>query len=105
MANTVTATWNKSSFTAGETMTGTVSGTIDETTTTVVQQTVGPVTVPLVVAGGDPVVAEFPAVQVAVPTTTTVARPAMIDTALFNPNQGGRTWAVSADKLRITAVA
>jgi hypothetical protein len=103
----VTAAWDKTSYTAGQTITGTISGGDVLTTTTTTQGTAGPVTVPLVAADGATTTAVFPAVPVTLTTTVATPESVVIDTTVPIVDNGSpaRTWVVSANKLSITAVA
>jgi hypothetical protein len=104
----VTASWSKTSYNAGETMVGTISGTNAHTTgDTTTHQTAGPVTIPVSASpSGAQSTVTLAGVDVAttVPGTTTTES-VLIDTAAFVASQGGRTWTVSADRKSISAVA
>lgn len=97
----VTAGWDQPSYTEGQTITGTISGTNTHTEETVTQ--VGPVTVPLVAESGATTTISLP--QVPVTHTVTTVEDVVIDVAVFEVNQGGRTWTVSVDLKSITATA
>lgn len=103
----VTASWDQSSYTSGETITGTISGGDVLTTTTTATSTVGPVTVPIVAADGAQSTVSLPAVPVTVTTTTTTPESVVIDTtrAIVDSGTPSRTWVVLANKLSITATA
>jgi hypothetical protein len=105
----VTASWDKASYNAGDMITGTIAGgDVSTTTTGATTQTVGPVTVPIVAANGATATVVFPAVVADFPGTT-VATPesVVIDTtrAIVDSGTPARSWVVSANKLSITAVA
>lgn len=103
----VTAAWNQASYTTGQTITGTISGSDVLTATTTKQTTVGPVTVPIVAADGAQSTVSLPAVPVTVTTTTTTPESVVIDTTrpIVDNGTPARTWKVSADKLSISATA
>jgi hypothetical protein len=103
----VTAVWNQPSYTAGQTIIGTISGGDVLTTTTTSQETVGPVTIPIVAADGATSVVTLPAVQVAVTTTTATPESVVIDTTqpIVDSGTPARTWVVAANKLSISAIA
>lgn len=110
MADTfnVTASWNQASYTAGQTMVGTISGTNTHTTAdTVTHQTAGPVTIPVTAApSGAQSTVTLAGIDVATTVLgTTTTESVLIDTAAFVANQGGRVWTVSADRKSISAVA
>lgn len=106
-AFSVTAAWNQASYTTGQTMTATISGNDVLTQTTTTQTTVGPITVPIVAADGSQSTVSLPAVPVTVTTTATTPESVVIDTSrpIVDSGTPSRTWAVSADKLSITATA
>jgi hypothetical protein len=99
----VTGAWDKASYMAGQTITGTISGGDVLTTTTTAN--VGPVTVPVVAADGTQSTVSFPVVPVTV--TTTTPESVVIDTtrAIVDNGVPPRVWVVSANKLSITATA
>jgi hypothetical protein len=103
----VTASWDKTSYTSGQTITGTIAGSDVLTTTTTTTGQAGPVSVPLVAADGATTTANFPAVPVTITTTTTTPESVTIDTtkAIVDNGPTPRTWTVSANKLSITATA
>lgn len=103
----VTAAWNQASYTAGQTVVGTISGADVQTTTSTTQETIGPVTIPIVAADGTKSTVAIPAVQAAVTTTVTTPESVVIDTTQPVVDSGvpPRVWAVSANKLSISAVA
>jgi hypothetical protein len=105
----VTAAWDKTSYNAGDTITGTISGgDVSTTTSPPTTQTVGPVTVPIVAANGAMATAVYPAVVVNFPgVTTATPESVVIDTTRPIVDNGvpPRVWVVSANKLSITAVA
>jgi hypothetical protein len=103
----IIATWNQVSYTAGQTITGTISGGDVQTTTTVSTVNAGPVTVPVVAADGVQSTVTFPVVPVSVTTTTTTPESVVIDTTrpIVDSGVPPRVWTVSADKLHITATA
>lgn len=106
----VQASWDKASYTAGETITGTLSGTnhhVEDAST--VQVTVGPVDVPVVTSPtGALGTAHFPSLTF--PVTTPGAEsdePVLIDTSrsVVDSGPNPRVWVVSADRRSISAVA
>lgn len=99
----VTAAWDKPSYTQGQTITGTISGG-DVLTKTVVGQ-IGPLAVPVVAADGATFTVNLPAAQASV--TTATPESVVIDTSkpIVDTSPTPRTWAVSANKLSITAIA
>lgn len=103
----VTAAWDKASYAAGQTITGTISGNDVLTTTTTTTGTAGPVAIPVVAADGAQSTVSIPAVQVT--TTSTVATPqsVVIDTTrpIVDNGPAPRTWTVAANMLSITATA
>jgi hypothetical protein len=103
----VTAAWDKSSYNAGDTITGTISGSDVLTSTSTVTSTGGPVTVPVVAADGAQSTVVLPTVQVNTVTTTTTPESVVIDTtrAIVDNGSPARSWVVSANKLSITATA
>lgn len=103
----VTAAWSQPSYTAGQTMVGTISGGDVLTQTTTTTETVGPVTVPIVAADGAQSTVSLPAVPVTVTATTTTPESVVIDTSrpIVDNGTPARTWVVSANKLSITATA
>src|SRR3954469_21184850 len=97
----VTAAWSKASYNAGETMTGTISGTNAHTVSgTTTHQTTGPVVIPLSASpSGAQSIVTLAGVDVATTTGgSTTNEAVLIDTTAFVAVQGGRTWVVSADK-------
>jgi len=103
----VTASFDKASYNAGDLITGTITGGDVLTSTTTTQQTVGPVTIPVVAADGAQSTVSVPAVQVAVTSTTSTPESVVIDTtrAIVDNGPNPRNWVVSANKLSITATA
>jgi hypothetical protein len=103
----VTASWSAPSYTAGQTITGTISGNDVLTTTATTTSTVGPVTIPVVADDGAQSTVSIPAVQVATTTTTTTPESVVIDTTrpIVDSSPTPRNWVVSANKLSITATA
>lgn len=103
----VTAAWDKASYNAGDTITGTISGTDVLTTTTTTQGTAGPLTVPIVAADGAQSTVTVAAVPVTVVTTTTLPESVVIDTTrpIVDSSATPRTWTVSTDKRSITGTA
>lgn len=101
----VTASWDKPSYNAGDTITGTISGNDVSTVTTTSTKTVGPVTVPVVAADGAQSTVSIPAVPVTVNTVVTAPESVVIDTSRPIVDTSGRTWVVSASKLSISAIA
>jgi|SRR6185437_274063 len=103
----VTASWDKPSYNAGDTITGTVTGAATSTTTVTTTTQVGPVVVPLVADDGSQTIITLPAEQAQLVTTTTTSQGVTIDTtrAIVDNSPNPRTWAVSADKRSITATA
>ena len=99
----VTAAWDKTSYVAGDIITGNISG--NDVQTTVSQQTVGPVAIPVVAADGAQSSVSLPATTVTV--TTTTPQSVTIDTSrpIVDTSATPRTWVVSANKLSITATA
>lgn len=99
----VTGAWDKPSYAAGDTITGTISGGDVQTTTT--SETVGPVTVPIVAADGATSTVEFSPVTVT--KTTATPESVTIDTTrpIVDNGANPRTWVVSANLLSITATA
>ncbi len=93
----VTATWDKASYTTGQTITGTISGGDVSTTTTTTTTTVGPVTIPVVAADGAKSSVSIPAVPVT--TTTTVAHPRICRYRHLRPDCGQRPHPAYLDRL------
>jgi hypothetical protein len=99
----VTGAYDKPSYNGGDVIKVTISGT--DTNTVVTTGQVGPLTVPFVATNGAKSTLSVPKTTA---TFTTVATlPVTIDTTLpiVDTSPTPRTWAVSADKLSITAVA
>lgn len=112
MADTfnVTAAWSQPSYTAGQTMTGTISGTNTHTTDgTTTHQTAGPVVIPVsATPSGAQTTVTLAGVDVATTTPgTTTTEQVLIDTTrpIVDNGPNPRTWTVSADRKSITAVA
>lgn len=103
----VTASYNQTSYTAGQTITGTISGGDVLTTTTQTQGQAGPLTVPIVAADGAQSTISFPSVPVTITTTVATPESVVIDTtrAIVDTSPTPRTWTVSSNKLSITATA
>ena len=103
----VTASWNQTSYTAGQTITGTISGGDVLTTTTTSVQNAGPVTIPVVAADGAQSTITIPSVPVTITTTTTTPESVVIDTTrpIVDSGSPSRVWTVAANKLSITATA
>jgi hypothetical protein len=99
----VTASYDKGSYTQGQTITITISGTDVLTTTTTGQ--IGPLTIPIVAADGATSTINVPAEQVTI--TAPVSESVVIDTtkAIVDTSPKPRTWAVATNKLSISAVA
>lgn len=99
----VTAAFDKATYVAGETVTAHISGNATATVTT--QGQVGPLTIPVVAADGAQSTIQLPAV----PATFTQQTPQAVtidpSRAIVDTSPTPRTWALSADKLSITAVA
>jgi hypothetical protein len=103
----VTASWSAGSYTAGQTITGTISGSASATTTTTTTANAGPVTIPVVSADGSQSAVTIAAVPVTTTTTSTTTEAVVIDTtrAIVDSGSPARAWTVSANKLSITATA
>lgn len=103
----VTAAWNQASYTPGQTILGTISGSDVLTAPTTKQTTVGPVTIPIVAADGAQSTVSLPAIPVTTTTTTTTPESVVIDTTrpIVDNGPSPRTWTVSANKLSISATA
>jgi len=103
----VTGSFDKASYSPGNTITGTISGGDVLTVTTTTQINVGPVTVPIQAADGAKFQVVFPVVTVSNTVTTSTPESVVIDTTLPIVDNGPspRAWTVSADKLHITAIA
>ena len=103
----VTASWNQTSYTAGQTITGTISGGDVLTTTSTSVQNAGPVTIPVIAADGAQSTVSIPTVPVTITTTTTTPESVVIDTSrpIVDSGNPARTWVVAANKLSISAVA
>jgi hypothetical protein len=99
----VTASYDKTSYTQGQTITATISG--GDVQTVGSQSQIGPLTIPLVAADGATSTISMPAEQ----ATVTVATPesVVIDTTkpIVDTSPTPRTWTVSANKLSISSVA
>jgi hypothetical protein len=106
-AFSVTAAWNQTSYTAGQTITATISGGDVLTTTTTSAVNVGPITIPVIAADGAQSTVTLPAVPVTVTNTVATPESVVIDTsrAIVDSGTPPRTWVVSANKLSITATA
>lgn len=106
----VSASWSQASYTAGQTMVGTISGTNAHTTGgTTTHQTGGPVTIPVSASpsGGQSTVT-LSGIDVATTVSgTTTTEAVLIDTtrAIVDTGTPVRTWVVSADRKSISAVA
>jgi len=103
----VTAAWNAQSYTAGQTIVGTISGSAVLTTTTTTVTTAGPVSIPIVAADGATSTVTIPAVQITTTTTTTTPESVVIDTSrpIVDSSPTPRTWVVAANGLSISAIA
>lgn len=99
----VTASWNAPSYVPGDTIVGTISG--NDVQTVVTQETVGPVTIPIVAADGATSTVVIAAVQVT--TTTATPESVVIDTtrAIVDSGLNPRTWVVASNLLSISATA
>jgi len=99
----VTAAYNKPSYTAGEVITVTISGSDVHTVVTTGQ--IGPLSISLVAADGATSTLAVP--QTTVSVTTTTQESVVIDTTkpIVDTSPTPRVWTVSANKLSITAVA
>lgn len=105
MAISAIGVWDKDGpYNQGDTITGTITGDDVHTVTTQIQTTLGPVVVPVKSGDGDSVDVTFDPKTVLVPHTEVTHDSVVIDVAAFNPNQGGRTWAVTSP-LTISATA
>jgi hypothetical protein len=98
-----TAAYNKPSYTAGEPVTVTISG--NNTHSEVTTGQIGPLTIPLVAAGGATSTISVP--QVPATTSSTTIEAVTIDPTrpVVDTSPTPRTWTISANKLSITAVA
>src|SRR5215813_4177541 len=98
----VTASYDKPSYTQGQTITVTISG--NDVLTTTVNAQAGPVTIPVVAADGSVSTVTVGTVPVAI--TTTTPESVVIDTTrpIVDTSPTPRTWTVSANKLSITAI-
>lgn len=99
----VTAAYSKPSYTAGETISCTISG--NNTHSEVTTGQIGPLTIPLVASGG--ATSTISVAQVPATTSSTTTEPVTIDTTrpIIDTSPTPRTWTVGANKLTITAVA
>lgn len=99
----VTASYDKTTYTQGQTITATIAGSDVLTTTTVGQA--GPLTIPVVAADG----AISSVILGSVPVTLSIVanESVVIDTTrtIVDTSPTPRVWTVSANKLSITAVA
>ena len=99
----VTAAYDQQSYTAGQTITVTISGNDVETQTLTGQ--IGPLAIPVVAADGATATVSLP--QTTVTVTTATPESVVIDTTrpIVDTSPTPRTWTVSANKLSITATA
>ena len=99
----VTASYDKPSYTQGQTITVTIAGGDVQTVTT--QSQIGPLTIPLLAADGATSTISVPAEQATV--TTTTPESVVIDTTkpIVDTSPTPRTWTVAANKLSISAIA
>ena len=99
----VTANYDQSSYTGGQTITVTISG--GDVQSVVTQSQIGPITIPLVAQDGAKTTINVPAEQATV--TTVTPESVVIDTTqpIVDTSPTPRTWTVSANKLSITATA
>jgi hypothetical protein len=99
----VTAAYDQSSYTSGQTITVTISGNDVETQTLTGQ--IGPLTIPVVAADGATATVSLP--QTTVTVTTATPESVVIDTTrpIVDTSPTPRTWTVSSNKLSITAIA
>lgn len=107
MTFNVVATWDKTNYAPGDIMTGTISGDDVHTITTIVDETVGPVIVPVKSEDGDTWSVTLDSKTIPVPHTTTTHDSVVIDTSVPIVDNGPNPlhWVVSANKLSITATA
>lgn len=108
MTINATGTWDKAGpYSPGDVITGTISGDDVHTVTTIVNETFGPVIVPVKAEDSDTATVTFDAKTVAVPVTTTTKDSVVIDTSVPIVDNGPnpKKWVVSANKLSITATA
>jgi hypothetical protein len=103
----VTAAWDKASYNAGDTITGTIAGSDVVTTTTTTQGTIGPVMIPVIAPDGATTTMPIAAVPFTTTTTTTTPESVVIDTTrpIVDSGTVKRNWKVSPNLLSITAVA
>lgn len=103
----VTAAWSASSYTSGQTITGTISGGDVLTKTTTTTSSVGPVSVPVVASDGAQSTVTLPAVPVTVTATTATPESVVIDTSrpIVDSGPTPRKWVVAANGLSISATA
>lgn len=99
----VTASYDKTTYTQGQTITATISGSDVLTTTTTGQA--GPLTIPVVAADG--AVSTVTLGSVPVTLSIVMDESVTIDTTrpIVDTSPTPRTWTVSANKLSITAIA
>lgn len=97
----VTASFDKSSYNAGETITITIAG-VDVLTQTTTTQAAITGTINLTAADGSTDTISFPAGAVVNTTTTVATNESVKMTGLTDPN---RTWTVAANGLTATATA
>ena len=99
----VVASYNQASYTAGQIIKITISGNAIQTI--VSQSQIGPLVIPIIAADGVTSTISMPSEQASI--TTTIPQAVVIDTALpiVDTSSTPRVWAVSTDKLSITAIA
>lgn len=99
----VTASYDKTSYTQGQTITATIAGNDVSTVTTTGQ--IGPVAIPLVAANGAVSTLTLP--QTTVQVTAATPQSVTIDTTkpIVDSSPTPRVWTVSSNKLSITATA
>lgn len=99
----VTASYDKASYTQGQTITVTIAG--NDVLTVGSTSQVGPLTIPLVAADGATSSIVMPAEQATI--TTVTPESVIIDTTkpIIDTSPTPRVWAVAANKLSISAIA
>ena len=103
----ITATWDKATYVAGETITATISGTNTHTEDTVTETLAGPVNIPVVAASGAQSVVSIPQVTVTTTQIVTTTEDVLIDLTrpVVDSSATPRNWVVSPDRKSIAAVA
>lgn len=98
----VTASYDKSSYNQGDTMTVALSGSDVLTSTTTTQQQSGNLTLSLTAADGSVTTVEVPAVTINVTSNTSTTQTVKITGV---SDSSGRVWTIAANGLSATATA